>query len=105
MLGGDGGDELFGGYTTWYRPLWNMEHYSVGSSRFVNVLLRLLSWASPWGEGVRKELAARLEGVWYREKYHTLFDAHRAQRTYFSPGQLSELRFETSVQDNPPDAG
>jgi asparagine synthase (glutamine-hydrolysing) len=104
MLGGDGGDELFGGYASWYRPLWNMAHYSVGSSRLMSALLRLAGHAGQWGEELRKGLAARLEGVEYRERYTTLLDAHRAQRRYFSPVQLEALGFETPVRDDPPES-
>ena len=105
MLGGDGGDELFGGYVPWYRPLWNMERASAGNGRFFHAVLRLANQAVPWGEGMRKRLAARLEGARYREMYGTLFDAHQAQRTYFSSSQLCEFGFEQVVRSHQPDTG
>ena len=90
VLAGDGADELLGGYTYWYRPLWHME--ASQHAHAYTPLLRLATrYAGEWFPSVQASLSYQLAGIDCRQRYRSVGEAHHAQRTYFSDEQLAVL--------------
>lgn len=87
---GDGGDELFGGYT-WYKPLlWMEREGRVGLLRWTaeRVLNRLYRGARVPGAPARE---LRIMGLAYGRQYPSTLAAHRGQLSFFGQGELEQL--------------
>ena len=91
VLAGDGADELLGGYTYWYRPLWYMEQASQHARAYTPLLRLATRYAGGWFPSVQASLSYQLAGIEYRQRYRSVVEAHHAQRTYFSDEQLAVL--------------
>jgi asparagine synthase (glutamine-hydrolysing) len=89
VLAGDGADELLGGYTYWYRPLWYMEQASRHAHVYAPLLRLAMRYTGGWSPSAQASLSCRFTGIEYRQRYHSVVEAHHAQRTYFSDEQLS----------------
>jgi asparagine synthase (glutamine-hydrolysing) len=90
VVGGDGGDELLGGYTHWYRPLWTMADGRTGGKKWTNKLE-----CSVQSDSLLSSLVlAPIRRLFQRSRGgsdRSILDVHRAQRRYFTDEQLSGL--------------
>jgi asparagine synthase (glutamine-hydrolysing) len=87
VLTGDGGDELLGGYSFWYRPLFQFRKYFwlIRAFRLADKVLTRLSLPSElvWQH--------RLQGAIYRQDYNSVAEAHIGQKQFFTDGELSRI--------------
>lgn len=102
-LAGDGGDELLGGYSNWYRPLISM----MKKEEFFWPKLVWLQALSFGHVLARSQFPVQnryeLEGLKWRWRFTNIGEAHHHQLTYFSDRELGILGLppvvETKITD------
>jgi len=92
VLTGDGGDELMGGYGSWYKPF----VYAAGgkmslSSKTEAMIPHLMKALHKAHVPYRNQLGDVFAGAKLRKNFPDVFSAHEAQNTYFSDEELMKL--------------
>ena len=97
-LSGDGGDELLGGYSFWYRPLFHMQNtkdISI-SKYFMARLIRKIAYKTPLGNN--SVLNNYIEGIRYKKAFSSIKNARFQQNQYFTNDELYRLGVETEKE-------
>jgi asparagine synthase (glutamine-hydrolysing) len=93
-LTGDGGDELLGGYSGWYRPLWEMERGAAYPSGTASLVWRAMRVSSALGLRSPEAWGQITRGVGLRRRYESVALAHAKQKEVFGDGELARLGLE-----------
>jgi asparagine synthase (glutamine-hydrolysing) len=90
-LTGDGGDELLGGYSGWYRPLWEMERGGAYPSGTASLVWRAMRVSSALGLRSPEAWGQITRGVGLRRRYESIARAHAKQKEVFDDAELERL--------------
>jgi len=94
VLTGDGGDEMFGGYSSWYKPLF----YQL-EPIYRNIAYILKNIFSVWSPSIRLDLYYRLKGLSNKILGKEIVEVHAKKHAYFSDAELEKLVGEKIVED------
>lgn len=98
VLSGDGGDELLGGYYGWYRSLLAMGDKDIRSFRGKVIFMKLVAQIAIHTNYKNKaQLISKSRGLYYRNKYKNVFEAHRASNVFFKEHEIEKL----GISDRP----
>jgi len=91
VLSGDGGDELLGGYSFWYKPLYYMQNSKDPNivKYFMAKLIRKIGSKISVTEA--NALSGYIIGMELNQKYSSIVDAKQNQSLYFSDTELQDL--------------
>jgi asparagine synthase (glutamine-hydrolysing) len=103
VLTGDGGDELLGGYYGWYRSLITMTDNDLKSFPGKVLIMKIMSQILLRTNYRNKaRLITRTRGLYYRNKFKTVLDAHKASNVYFTEKEISKLGINCKITKTKP---
>ncbi len=89
IITGDGGDEMLGGYSSWYRPLYNMANFKANRLYYLlNAIgLSLISF----GSKLKDESRNLSQAISYNRNFDSVADAHANQKQFFSDEMIKRI--------------
>ena len=91
VLAGDGGDELFGGYSNWYKPLLSMKDEKGNSKVKTAILYFLAKTLFKLNFANTKKIQNLYLGSRFKNKYKNIIEAHNNQNVTFSDPEIKSL--------------
>ena len=91
VLSGDGGDELMCGYSSWYRPLFNMANQMNRPMMIRTLLLASRKLLRSFRIKLPKELTNSAQGASMANRFQSISEAHLKQQHYFTNSELTGL--------------
>ena len=89
VLTGDGGDELFSGYTGWYKPIYFMlQNHPLKISSLLKDIFKIIFKNS---REAKLDLYYRIQGFQNKSKNKNPLRAHIEKNTYFSDNQIDKM--------------
>lgn len=99
VLTGDGGDELLGGYYGWYRSLIAMTDKKItsfpGKVLFMKIVSQIILRTNYKNKA---QLITKTRGLYYRNKFKTVLDAHRASNVFFTEKEVLNLGLMSKIE-------
>jgi asparagine synthase (glutamine-hydrolysing) len=86
VLTGDGGDELLGGYNSWYQPLIDVEHSFNGKKWMYEFFLR-----TPFGAYLKKDTRRELKSYKSFKLGNLVNEIHKQQNVFFSDSVIESM--------------
>jgi asparagine synthase (glutamine-hydrolysing) len=103
VLTGDGGDELLGGYYGWYRSLLSMSDKDIKSFPGKVLMMRIISQILLRTNYKNKaQLISKTRGLYYRNKFKTIIDAHQASNVFFTEHEIRKLGLFNTISKTKP---
>lgn len=91
MLGGDAGDELLAGYTTWYRPLYYMKEFKKKSPLSLNLEFYFNYLLDRLFKIKDNDFIYKRTGLSLAKNYETLEQAHYTRNTFYNSEQIKNI--------------
>jgi asparagine synthase (glutamine-hydrolysing) len=89
VLTGDGGDELFGGYTSWYKPTYYMSQNLI--FQIFNIIKSVVVFIFKPSRENKIDLYYRIKGFTNKILFKNPLDIHIKKNTYFTDKELNKL--------------
>ncbi|MCX6717341.1 MAG: asparagine synthase (glutamine-hydrolyzing) [Candidatus Taylorbacteria bacterium] len=97
VLTGDGGDEFFGGYTSWYKPIYYMSQNII--FQIFNIIKSIIVLIFKPSRENKVDLYYRVKGFTNKILFRNPLDIHIKKNTYFSDSELNKILINKNIKN------